>query len=152
MLGAGQGLVSKSHFVQCVPWSFIQSVTQKQEVIDSPGDREKSVASRDEQNEEGEGKVSEHPDGQGVGFHVVDGDEGLPVLPHEPLAELKANTQAQGQAWLDGGGHCRQLPWVHPAPLQSLLDHTLNVLPVELLCHGGDDPSTSEVFQTRQTL
>ncbi|TNN48147.1 hypothetical protein EYF80_041665 [Liparis tanakae] len=61
---------------KCVPWSFVQSVTQEQEVIDSSSHGEKRVTPGDQQDQEGEGDGSEHPDGQGVGFHVVDGDEG----------------------------------------------------------------------------
>lgn len=97
---------------------------------------------RDQQDEEGKVNRPEHPDGEGVGLHVVDGDEGLVVLPHKPLTELQADSQAQGQAGLHSGGHGREPAWVHVAPLQSLLDNTLDVLSVELLCHCGDDATT----------
>ena len=136
--------VSRSHFIQCVPWSFIQSATQKQEVVDSSGHSEERVTSGDEQHQEGEGDGLKHPDGEGVGLHVVDGDEGLVVLPHKLLTELEANAQAQCQAWLHSGGHSRELAGVHVAPLQSLLDHTLYVFSVELLGHHGDDATSPE--------
>lgn len=114
-------------------------MTQKQKVVDSSGHSEKRVTTRDKQDQEGEGDRLKHPDGQGVGFHVVDGDEGLVVLPHKPLTELKADAQAQGQARLHRGGHSRELDSIHVAPLQSLMDDTLYVFSVELLCHCGDD-------------
>lgn len=82
------------YFIQCIPWSFIHSVTQKQKFIDSSGYCKKSVPPRNKEHEEGEWNMLEHPDSQGVGFHVVDGDEGPIVLPDKPLAELKANRQA----------------------------------------------------------
>lgn len=63
------------------------------------------MTTRNEQHQEGEGDGMEHPDGQGMGLHVVDGDERLVVLPHKPLTKLKTDTQAQGQARLHRGGH-----------------------------------------------
>lgn len=97
---------------------------------------------RDQQDQEGKVNRLEHPDGEGVGLHVVDGDEGLVVLPHKPLTELQADAQAQGQAGLHGGGHGREPARVHVAPVQSLLDDALYVFSVELLCHCGDDATT----------
>lgn len=141
-------LVLRFYFIQCVPWSFIQTVTQKQKVVDSSGNCEKRVASRYKQHQEGEWNRLEHPDSQGVGFHVVDGDEGFTVLPHKPLAEVEANTQAQGQTWLHSSSNSRQLPRVHLAPLQGLLDYTVDIVSVELLCDGGDDAATSKLFRT----
>ena len=88
-----------------------------------------------------------HPDGQGMGFHVVNGDERLVVLLNKPLTELKTDAQAQGQAWLHRGGHSRELAWFHTTSLQSLLDHTLYVFSVEVLCHCGDNATSPEVFE-----
>lgn len=99
---------------------------------------------RDQQDQKGKVNRLQHPDGKCVGLHVVDGDEGLVVLPHKPLTELQADAQAQGQAGLHGGGHSREPARVHVAPLQSLLDDALYVFSVELLCHCGDDATTPE--------
>lgn len=134
--------MSRSYFIQRVPWSFVQSVTQEQKVVDTTGNGEKGVTARDEEDQEGEGDGLKHPDRQGVGFHVVDGDEGLVVLPHKPPTELQADAQAQGQARLHGGGHSGELAWVHVAPLQSLPHHTLDVFSVESLCHCRDDAAS----------
>lgn len=100
------------------------------------------MASGHEQHQEGEADGLEHPHSQGVGLHVVDGDEWLVMPPHQLPSELKSDTQAQGQPGLHCGGDGGQLAWGHATPLQSLLDHTLNVLPVELLGHGRDDASS----------
>lgn len=124
-------------------------MTQKQEVIDSSSHSEKRVTAGDEQDQEGEGDGLKHPDGQGVGFHVVDGDEGLVVLPRKRLTESQADGQAQGQARLHGGGHSGEPARLHAAPLQSLLDHTLYVFSVELLGHGGDDAAGPVAFKQR---
>lgn len=125
-------------------------MTQKQKVVDSTGNSEKGVTTRDEEDQEGEGNRLKHPDRQGVGFHVVDGDEGLVVLPHKHLTELKADAQAQGQARLHSGGHSWELAWVHVAPLQSLLDHTLYVFSVELLGHCRDDATSPAAFKREE--
>lgn len=108
------------------------------------------MPARDEQHQEGEGDRLEQADGQGVGLHVVDRDEGRAVAPYETLAELQAHAQAQGQARLHRGGHGRQLAWVHAAPLQRLLDYMRDVLLVELLGHSGDDATrpTLEEFNS----
>lgn len=117
-------------------------MTQKQEVIDPSGHSQERVAPGDQQHQEGEGERLQHPDGEGVRLHVVHRDEGLAVPPNKPLAEVEADAQTQSQAGFDGGGHSRELAGVHVAPLQSLLDHLLDVLPMEPLCHCGDDTAT----------
>ena len=134
--------VWQCYFIQYIPRSLVQSVPQKQKVVHPSGHGEKWVTTGDEQHQEGEGHGMKHPDGQGVGFHVVDGDERFVVLPHKPLTELQADAQAQGQARLHRGGHSRELAGVHSTSLQSLLDHALYVFPVEVLCHRGDDASS----------
>jgi hypothetical protein len=66
-------------------------LTQKEEVIDAPGQGQERVAPRDEQNKEWKLNWLQHSDGQRMRLHVMDGNERLPVLPHELEAEMQAD-------------------------------------------------------------
>lgn len=138
-----------SDLIQRVSWSFVQPLTQQQEVADSSSDGQKGVTSRNEQHQEGEGKWVEHPDGQCMCLHVMDGDEGLVVLPHKPLCELQPDAQAQGQTRFHRGGHSSQLARLHAAAAQSLVDDALNILAVKLLSYSGNDPTSPEAMRRR---
>lgn len=105
------------YFIKCIPWSNIQTLTQKKKVINSSSHSQKRMATRDQQDQEREGDRVKHPDGQSVGLHVVDGDERLVVLPHKLLTELQADPQTQGHARLHSGGYSWELARVNMAPL-----------------------------------
>lgn len=109
------------------------------------------MSAGDQQHQEGEGDGAEHPDGQGVGLHVVDRDERRVVAPDERPAEVQADSQAQSQTGLHGGGHGRQQARGHATSVQRLLNHALNVFFVELLRHWRDDAAGPAGTDRKQT-
>lgn len=92
------------------------------------------------------------PDGECVSLHVMDGDEGFLVLADQAPAVVQPHAQAQSKPGFHCGGHGRKLGHRNAAGTKGLLNHSVDVFSVKLLCHHRNYSSWSSKTKELQCI